>query len=848
MLRTKARFDPVATQREKDHQATAFQAALEGIVLLENDGALPLAPGSRIALYGAGARRTIKGGTGSGEMNERHSISICEGLEQAGFVITTHAWLDDYEHAFKTGEQAHARRIKKSISLFNLPSLARLMNEVFLYPEGRAVTAQDIAASETDTCIYVLARQSGEGADRRPDAGEFSISPRERENLETCARRYRQTIVVVNAGAIFDLRFMEEIPGINALLFFGQQGGMGGAALARLLTGEATPSGKLSDTWLRAYDDVPFAREFGRHGADPDNADYKEDIYVGYRYCDTFGVTPAYAFGYGLSYTSFALECRAAAIDQTRLRLNVRVRNTGNRFSGKEVVQVYVSSPPTAAGREYQQLAAFAKTDLLRPGETQELALEVDLTAGARFDEASGCSVLDAGCYVFRIGHSSRQTVPAVVVSLDRTVIVAQHDRICPTHKLFERLKAPESAAEALDDSRFPLFRLQADSCFFQTIIHKYGEPPAVSDPAADALLARLTLRERVDLVVGAGMWPVLFSRNWFNCPGAVGNTTSSLVHKGIPNVTLADGPAGLRLQKRSTVSRTGAIRMVDAQLNFFNYLPRLIRRFLFGRPGRGRMLYQYTTALPVGLALAQTWNTDLLEAVGQLVGREMHEYGVTWWLAPGINIHRNPLCGRNFEYFSEDPLLSGKLAAAITRGCQSVGGVYVALKHFCANNQEENRNRVSSNLSERALREIYLRGFEIAVREGGAKGVMTSYNRVNGVYAANSADLCTKVLRNEWGFDGTVMTDWYATGRGLAGSGLCLKAGNDLIMPGSRWDRRRILADLRARRISEADVWRSAARVLRSILNSQLAAEYPLGVAGQEPVPAHVKAHDGTV
>ncbi len=831
MLRTKARFDPTESQREKEHREIVYRAALEGIVLLENNGVLPLAPGSRIALYGAGAARTIKGGTGSGEVNERHSASILEGLELAGFTIGTWRWLADYEREFAAGERTHAARIRRGIGLFNLAALARLMNEPFIYPHGREVTDADIAESAADTCLYVLSRQSGEGADRRLDQHEFFLSPSERRSLERCARAYRKTIVVINVGATFDLSFKDEIPGIDALVYVSQLGSMGGIAFADIVAGRAAPSGRLVDTWVRRYEDVPFSSCYSYHKGDPDKGqlddeDYQEDIYVGYRYFDSFGVQPAYPFGYGLGYSTFACECRGAELERTRLTLRVRVRNTGAQFAGKEVVQVYASCPQTAAGKEYQRLVAFAKTGTLLPGEAQDLALALDLSACASFDEAGARFALDAGDYIFRVGSDSRRTAPAAVVSLDTAVTLSQHAHICPPRHAFERLKAE---GIVYHDDLSAAVRLTARAADFATVVHTYATPETYHDRLVDTLMQRLSVRDMVSLVVGSGMLDVLFSRNYINSPGAVGNTTSRLVRKGIINITLADGPAGLRLQKRSSVSRRGAIRMVDAQIDFFRFLPAVFRRLLFGRADARRLLYQFTTALPVGLALAQTWNLPLLEEIGRLVGREMHEYGIAYWLAPALNIHRNPLCGRNFEYYSEDPLLSGRVAAAVTRGCQGVGGVYVTVKHFCANNQEDNRNRVSSNLSERALREIYLRGFEIAIREGAPRGVMTSYNRVNGVYTANSHDLCTKVLRNEWGFDGVVMTDWVSTGRQLANSGLCLKAGNDLIMPGSLRDRRQILAELKAGRISEADLQRCAANILRSIVYSQLAAEYPL-------------------
>lgn len=266
---------------------------------------------------------------------------------------------------------------------------------------------------------------------------------------------------------------------------------------------------------------------------------------------------------------------------------------------------------------------------------------------------------------------------------------------------------------------------------------------------------------------------------------------------------------------------------MVDAQLELLNYLPKMTKKLIFGNPDKDVLLYQFTTAFPVELAMAQTWNTELLEEVVRAISTEMDEYGITCWLAPAVNIHRNPLCGRNFEYYSEDPFLSGKLAAAITNGVQSIEGNYVTVKHFCANNQEDNRMRVSSNINVRALREIYLKAFEIVVCEANPKAVMTSYNWLNEIYTANSYDLCTKVLRNEWDFDGVVMTDWYSTAEGLADSASCMKAGNDLIMPGGKYYKKEILAGFKSGKIAEEDIIRCAANVLRSIVYSKLAREY---------------------
>ncbi len=819
-LRTKAKYDNKESERERRHKEIAYRAALEGIVLLENDGVLPVNPG-KIALYGSGAEKTIKGGTGSGEVNERKSISILEGLKEAGFTISTLNWIKDYSRLFKEEEGKYAARARKKILKLDI---INLMSDPFQYPEGRDITDAEINASETDTCIYVVARQSGEGADRKLDHTGYYLSELEKKNIKKCAEAYRKTIVVINVGSVFDLSFMEEIPGINALIFFCQQGSQGGKAFADIISGRVTPSGKLVDTWPREYEDVPFAREFSYLNGNLENEYYKEGIYVGYRYFDTFNVESRYEFGYGLSYTRFAISFVEAEAEKTSIRIKVKVKNTGDNFPGKEVVQLYASCPQKKLVGEYQQLAAFGKTKTLSPGETQELTLDFDMSDLASYDEKRASFILEPGEYILRLGNSSRNTFPCAILILDREAIISRHRNICKPERNLEEIK-PGKVDYQEDLARIPEVAIKASD--FETQAAAYKEPPVYRDQKVDNLMQRLSIKEMVELVVGAGMGSTFFGKNFFTCPGAVGNTTSQLVEKGIINITLADGPAGLRLSRVSAVTKRGTVKMVEPMIEFMKFFPGIVKKFIFGNREKNNLVFQFTTAFPVEVALAQSWNTELLEEIGEAIGKEMAEYGVTYWLAPGLNIHRNPLCGRNFEYFSEDPLLSGKMGAAITRGVQSIEGTYATIKHFVANNQEDNRSKVSSNVNERALREIYLRGFEIAVKEGGVKGVMTSYNRVNGTYTANSHDLCTKVLRNEWGFDGVVMTDWFATGKGLASNGLCMKAGNDLIMPGGRYYKREILADLKKGIVNEEDISRCAANVLRSIVNSKLVREY---------------------
>ncbi len=366
--------------------------------------------------------------------------------------------------------------------------------------------------------------------------------------------------------------------------------------------------------------------------------------------------------------------------------------------------------------------------------------------------------------------------------------------------------------------------RIDLDPDSIRTVVYSYEAPAVCADERVQKFLSTLSLKDMTEIVVGSGMF---FSKNRFDLPGSVGNTTSKFWDKGLVNVALCDGPAGLRVQKRSGVDKKGSIKPIELAMSFYELLPNFVQKMMRADPEKDTVLYQFCTAFPVANALAQTWNTELMHQVGNAIYREMKEYGCTYWLAPAVNIHRNPLCGRNFEYFSEDPFLAGKMAAAITKAVQQEEGFYVTVKHFACNNQEDQRNFVSSNLSERALREIYLRAFEICVREGKAKGIMTSYNKVNGVYSPNSYDLCTKVLRNEWGFDGVVMTDWFSTGGKKADHALTMAAGNDLLMPGGGGEKKAILAAVKAGTITEEDVRRCCANVLRSILNSDTQREY---------------------
>ena len=819
-IRNKAAFTDEVTPLEEENARVSYEAALEGIVLLENDGTLPIVPG-KVALYGAGAGMTIKGGTGSGEVNERHAVSILEGMEAAGFTVTTKNWLTRYEEEYRSGEEEYAAEFRRRMLKLDV---VNMMGTPYQHPFGDPVTIENVNESDTDTCIYVIARQAGESADRKLKNFEYSLSDEEKANLAMCAANYEKMIVVINVGSVFDMSFLDEIAGIGAVVYYAQQGMKGGNAFADLICGKVSPSAKTVDTWPEKYEDIPFAMDYSYLNGDVDQEYYREGIYVGYRYFDSYDVEPRYPFGYGLSYTDFSIEAETVTAAGGKVTVSAKVTNTGSTYAGREVVQLYVSCPKSGMAKEYQKLAAFAKTEELKPGESTNVLLTFAMEELASYREEDAAYVLEKGDYILRAGASSRDTSAAAVLVLDEDIVTEQCENICPTVLEVKEMEPP-MLSDTADEQDTDLERIPVKAADIATAGHLYEEPEIYSSPVTDAILNVLTEEELCDVVTGAGAGGN--GAKFFDAPGSAGYTTGELLDKGLPNVCLADGPAGLRLQKTSAVTRSGKLKGVEPMLSAMNYVPEAMKKLMLGNPEKHPCVYQFATSFPTGLALAQSWNTALAERVGKAVGKEMERYGVTYWLAPGMNIHRNPLCGRNFEYYSEDPLLSGKMAAAMSKGVQSRRGCYVTIKHFCCNNQEDNRNHMNVNVNERALREIYLKGFRIAVREGNPRALMTSYNKVNGTYANNSYDLITKVLRNEWGFDGVVMTDWFATGKDVGSHSAAIEAGNDLIMPGGKGVVRELKKKLKTGELDKTSLRRCAANVIRGITGSRIYQAY---------------------
>ncbi len=808
--------DTTVSSREEYGRRISEKAAEEGMVLLENNGILPLID-KRIALYGDGVRHTIIGGTGSGSVNNRGNVSLEEGMKNAGFIITNEDWLENYEEACRKQREVWMNRIYELSEKDDPDSLYRVHAQNRMKPvKGEKI----VRAADTRTAVYVISRICGEGADRKAVKGDYYLSDEEEEMLTEISTAYPHLIILLNVGGVMSLDFLDRWKA-DAVLLMGQGGMESGNAAAAILSGRVNPSGRLTDTWAEKYEDYPGSAEFSHNNDNLFEEYYKEGIYVGYRYFDTFRIKPRYPFGYGLSYTTFEQNPVDISLEGKELRVGIQVKNTG-RCAGKEVVQLYASCPDGILTKETKRLVGFAKTSLLQSGEEAALWISFPLQALASYHSGKEAYILDQGKYVLLYGKCSDQVTPCARLTLERTLYSSEYSSICPLLSALPEIEPEKKVREeAWETADVPEIILPED-IFRQKETEKKEEDP--QEKLYEQIAGQLSVEEAARLVCGepGDRRGEFIGASARNVPGAAAETTSCLVEKyGIMNVVLADGPAGIRLLQRYEVNPE------NGQVYYLNRYQSLENRFFhkeFYHTG-AKTYYQYCTAIPVGTMLAQTFNTKLLEEVGEMMGRELDEFGITLWLAPGMNIHRNPLCGRNFEYYSEDPLLSGKMAAAITRGVQKVHGVGTTIKHFACNNQEENRFGVSSVVSERALREIYLKGFEIAVKEAQPMAIMTSYNKVNGVHSANNYDLCTKVAREEWGFQGIIMTDWTTTNHGGGSSAAkCMEAGNDMIMPGSESDVKEIVEAVQGtgkQHIEEKYLRECAARVIRMIASS---------------------------
>lgn len=808
--------------RELAHGRLARELAAEGMVLLENDGLLPLEKTAPVALLGNGAAKTVKGGIGSGDVNNRESISVYTGFREAGITVTSKEWLDDYGKCYEQARIQWKEKVLADAKKVDNPFDAYADNP-FALPDGRSVTEADLAGASV--AVYVISRISGEGKDRRKCKGDYYLSDREWDDLRFLSRMKMPTVLVLNVGAPVGLAGIREEAGyVRAVLYVSLPGQEGGHAVTDVLFGKAAPGGRLTATWAKRYEDYPSAASYGYLDGNLTTETYQEGIFVGYRYFDTFGIQPLYPFGFGLSYSTFSIVCESVHTTGTGFAVDVRVKNTGDTYSGKEVVQAYVTLPGTGMAKEYQRLVGFAKTDMLQPGQSQGLTVEVCQKQLASFCEERHAWMIEAGRYGVWAGKHSASLELAAVLEVAETVILEQVNEVCPKTADFIDLKPGGAAArkaeewmDAASKAHVPVLLWKPDAANARVCLPKAvaeTEEAAEESRRLQLLAQELPVEKLIPLLYGnITQGASTLGSAGTRVPGSAGETTEMLeAEYGARSLIMADGPAGIRLRQSYEVDKkTDAVYGVGVLGSLENgYLEPVECH-----EGADRY-YQYCTAFPVGTALAQTWDTALMQAFGRAIAAEMEEFQIDLWLAPGMNIQRNPLCGRNFEYYSEDPFLSGMMAAAVTQGVQESGKCGVTLKHFACNNQEDNRMGVDVRISQRALREVYLRGFELAVKRCAPAAIMTSYNCINGVHAANSKGLCTAIAREEWGFDGVIMSDWNTTvPKDGSVSWKCAEAGNDVIMPGNMEDDRQIRDAYTRGELSERNIRDCAGRVL---------------------------------
>ena len=698
------------------------EAAVEGIVLLKNeDNVLPLTKEDKISVFGRPQIEYYRSGTGSGgAVNVEYTTNILDGFRNSELTINEEL-VNDYqewlkENPFDNGGGGWAAE----------PWFQKDMDITADYAKTQA--------EKTNKAVYIIGRTAGEDKDNFAWEGSYFLTAQEKANLKSITDVFEDVCVVLNVSNIIDMSWVkdEQYNGHIKSVIIVWQGGMeGGDAVVDVLSGKESPSGKLPDTIAEKIEDYPSTENFGN----PLTNLYKEDIYVGYRYFETFKPEKVvYEFGYGLSYTTFDIEAVSAKAEGCKISLEVKVTNTGDKFAGREVVQVYYEAPQGELGKPSRQLCAYQKTAKLAPGETQTLIIDFTINSMASYDDSNAtghksCYVLEAGEYNIYVGSSVKNNKLEFTYKLDELVVVEQLSEIsCPDNDELTLMKPGTRKADGTYEityvpSQKPTVdmeeRIENNLPSTMEITGDVGielQDVRSGKHTVEEFVAQLTVPELAQIVRGEGMSNPRVTQG---TASAFGGLSDSLFNYGIPAACCADGPSGLRMQGKAT-------------------------------------------QLPIGTALAASWNPELVRELYTMEGQELYRNQVDTLLGPGVNIHRNPLNGRNFEYYSEDPYLSGTMSVASTGGIKD-GGAWGTIKHFALNGQETHRFKIDAVCSERVQREIYLKSFEMAVKADTVMTLMTAYNPINGHWAASNYDLCTTVLRNEWGYKGIVMTDWWA-------------------------------------------------------------------------------------
>lgn len=755
--------------------AQARAMAADGIVLLKNeDKTLPITGQTRVAVFGRSAVNYFTVGYGSGgDVVSPYRRNLMEGLLEHGVKV---------DGILASQYETWCSRPR------NVPDEGYWAHWPMSNPE-MPLKAEDVAAAalRCDMALVVIGRAAGESRENVLKPGSYYLTDREKAMLDVVATYFHRVCLVMDCGNVIDMSWMRDYENKLTAIVYAWQGGMeSGTALADVLTGAVNPSGKLTDTIAVKYEDYPSSQSFGAMAF---NA-YTEDIYVGYRYFETFAPDRVlYPFGFGLSYTRFRLSSQAA-VSGNQVTVNTTVENVGDE-AGREVVQVYVDLPCGTLGNPKRVLAGFKKTGLLQPGQQQVVDVSFDLASLASFDD-TGCTghkdafVLEAGNYCVQAGTSIRD-VKAVVCIVKQGLEVVRQLHECNAVRPEHGFCRMVNKGGALDMEMVPTANRNLKQDILAHLPQELTpgqteftfEDVKARRCTPEEFVAQLSDRELDDITHGFGL---------MNDPsgpagnaGSLGGVTEALKKRGIPTVITTDGPSGIRIRRTCSL-------------------------------------------LPCGTCLASTFDPEGVEALYRLLGREMVLQGTQVLLGPGMNIHRNPLCGRNFEYYSEDPLLTGKIAAAMVRGIQSQG-VSACPKHFACNNQETNRNKCDSRLSQRAQREIYLKGFEIAVKESDPWCLMTSYNLVNGVWSHYHYELVTDILHDEWGYRGLTITDWWMQPGAapefpaITNDACRIRAQVDVLMPGEIQERTLVASLADPNGVTRAEAQRCAVNVIKFIL-----------------------------
>lgn len=699
----------------KKYAQTARRAAAESCVLLRNENqALPLRRGDKVAVFGRCADYYYKSGLGSGGLvNTEYVVGILDALKACDEITLDEALLKTYadweaEHPINEGHG---------------------WGTVPWSQEEMPVTATMIeSAKDADAAIVIIGRTAGEDQDNSNTEGSYLLTKAERDLLQKVCASFERSIVLLNVGNIIDMKWVEEYQPA-AVMYVWQGGQEGGNGVVDVLTGKTSPSGKLTDTIAYDITDYPSTPYFG----DEKKNYYKEDIYVGYRYFETFAKDKVlYPFGYGMSYTTFAVEAELSNITDSSVAVSGVVTNTGN-CAGAEVVQVYVEAPQGRLGKPARVLAGFYKTEELLPWGKESFEIAIAKSYFASYDDSGvtgnrNCYVIEEGEYHLYAGTDVRSASRIGGWKEEKTIVIESLKEACAPVEEVTRMYPDErdggyTVAWETVPVRENNVQRQIEQARDKTLAQTGDQGYQLKDVWAhkvtmDQFTAQLSDEDLICLFRGEGMCSPKVTPG---TAGAFGGVTDELRHFGIPVACCADGPSGIRM---------------DCGTEAFS--------------------------LPNGTALGCTFNLPLVEELFHLLGYELRKNQIDTLLGPGINIHRNPLNGRNFEYISEDPFLTGKMGAVQLKGMHKAG-VTGTIKHFCANNQEEHRTEVEAVISQRALREIYLKGFELSVKEGNAKSIMTTYGPLNGVWTAGNYELCTAILRDEWKYTGIVMTDWWA-------------------------------------------------------------------------------------